>query len=176
MRGRKKVAVGVYGRVMNPSAEQPAPATPAPGEPNPDEGVGFGWIVRPRNGVERRCAVFWWWVIALFLCGPHHIAALPWYPMGLAVVVGLVGSLFSFLENTWVGQWADRCFDGVIVSDGTPLLGGWGLYVILSTALLAFADRGGRLWHILAWTLVVLLVLNTAGCDLMWIDLSYGED
>ena len=161
---------------MNPTVEQNNPAEPESGEPTSDDGVGFGWIVRPRTGVERRCAVLWWWVVALLLCGPQHIAALPWYPMGLAVVVGLVGSLFSFLENTWVGQWAGRCVDGVIVSDGVPFLVGWGLYAVLSTALLAFADHGGRLWRVLAWTLVVLLVLNTAGCDLMWFDLSRCED
>ena len=57
-----------------------------------------------------------------------------------------------------------------------PFLVGWGRYAVLSTALLAFADRGGRLWRVLAWTLVVLLVLNTAGCDLMWHDLSRCED
>jgi hypothetical protein len=157
---------------MNPPAEQPDPATPAPGEPNPDEGAAFGWIVRPRTGTERRCAVLWWWVLALLFCGPQHIAALPWYPLGLATVVGLVVRLFSFLGDTWVG----RCFDGVMVSDATPLLGGWGLYAILSTALLAYAEHGGRLWRVLAWTLVVLLVLNTAGCDLLWIDLAYSDD
>ena len=161
---------------MNPTVEQNNSAEPASGEPTSDDGVGFGWIVRPRTGVERRCAVFWWWVVALLLCGPQHIAALPWYPMGLAVVVGLVGSLFSFLGNTWVGQWASRCFDGIVVPDGVPFLVGWGLYAVLSTALLAFADRGGRLWRVLAWTLVVLLVLNTAGCDLMWFDLSRWDD
>ena len=161
---------------MDSTVEQNNSATPASGEPNSDDGVGFGWIVQPRTGSERRCAVLWWWVIALLLCGPQHIAALPWYPMGLAVIVGLVGSLFSFLEDTWVGQWAGRCFDGFIVQDGMPLLFGWGLYAVLSTALLAFSDRGGRRWRLLAWTLVILLVLNTAGCDLLWIDLSCVDD
>ena len=96
--------------------------------------------------------------------------------MGLAAVVGLSGSLLSFLADTWVGRWVDRCFDGIIVPDGVPFLFGWGLYAILSTALLAYAERGGRLWRVLAWTLVVLLVLNTAGCDLLWIDLAYSDD
>ena len=159
---------------MDPD-KQADPATPTPGEPNPDENA-FGWIVRPRTGTQRRCAVVWWWVIALLLCGPQHIVALPWYPMGLAAVVGLVCSLFSFLADTWVGRWAERCFNGFIVPDGTPLLFGWGLYAILSTALLAYAERGGRIWRVLAWMLVVLLVLNTAGCDLLWIDLANSDD
>ena len=156
--------------------ELPDSGSSASGKPEESGWSALTWIVRPRTGGERRGAVLLWWGLALLFCGPQHVFALPWYPLGLAAIVGMVGQLSSILEDTWIVRWSGWCLDKFVGGNLVPMVYSWGFYAILSTALLAGSERGGRLWRILAWTLVVLLILNTAGCDILWISEAFSED
>jgi hypothetical protein len=131
-------------------------------------------IVRPANGAERWAAVFLWWTLALALCGPQHGLSLPFYPLGLACVMAAVGQL-PLLSNCGVGDWTGELLDKFLLRPSYMLFP-WAIYGILTTALLVFANSGGRRWRIMALTLVVLLVLNTAGCDIIWISEASIED
>ena len=131
-------------------------------------------IVRPATGAERWAAVFLWWTLALALCGPQHGFSLPFYPLGLVWVMAAVGQL-PLLSNCGVGDWTGELLDKVLFRP-IYMIFPWAIYAVLTTALLVFANRGGRLWRIMAWTLVVLLVLNTAGCDIIWIGEASIED
>ena len=142
---------------------------PEAGERNP-----LMAIVRPVTGAERWAAVFVWWTLALALCGPQHGPSLPFYPLGLVWVIAAVGQLPLF-SNCGVGDWAGELLDKFLFQPSYMLFP-WAIYGVLTTALFVFANRGGRLWRIMAWTLVVLLVLNTAGCDIIWIGESSIED
>ena len=118
--------------------------------------AAVAWIVRPRDAAERRGAVVLWWILALLFCGPQHFLSLPYFPLGLALVPGFV---------LWLFQVESPGEDGLVVL----IVLAWIVYALLTTALLVFSGRGGRRWRVLAWTLVVLLVLNTVGCNLIWI-------
>ena len=131
-------------------------------------------IVRPATGAERWAAVFLWWTLALALCGPQHVFALSGYPLGLVWAMAAIGQL-PVLSNCGVGDWTGELLDKFL-STPSYMLFVWTIYAALTTALLVFANRGGRLWRIMAWTLVVLLVLNTAGCDIIWIGEASIED
>ncbi len=83
------------------------------------------------------------------------------------------------LESIGLGhpfRWVGSMFNGFIVGDWTACFALWGFYLVLTVALLVLSARGGRLWRVLAWTLVILLILNTVGCDIMWIDEAIMDD
>ena len=144
---------------------------------SPTDGSERGWLTkffRPTNGTERIIAVVMWWVMALALCGPQHAPALLFYPLGLAWVMAAVGQLPG-LSNSAYSWWAGELLDDFLLNP-IHMLFPWAIYGILTTVLLALSNRGGRLWRILAWTLVILLVLNTVGCDVIWIGEASIED
>ena len=141
---------------MNQNAEhteRTEPSLPVPTKHT--ERSAIAWIVRPRDAAERRGAVVLWWVLALLFCGPQHFLALPYFPLGLALVPSFV---------VWLFPVASPGEDGLVVL----FVLAWIVYALLTTTLLVFSGRGGRRWRVLAWTLVVLLLINTIGCDLIW--------
>ena len=141
---------------MNQNAEhteRTEPSLPVPTKHT--ERSAIAWIVRPRDAAERRGAVVLWWVLALLFCGPQHFLALPYFPLGLlALVPGFVVWLLP------VESPSENCLVVLFVL-------AWIVYALLTTTLLVFSGRGGRRWRVLAWTLVVLLVINTIGCNLI---------